>query len=58
MFVDDLYLTNNDDFYFDKKGNLVYTEKYLKERGYCCGNGCTHCPYTPKNQKGNRTLKK
>ncbi|MFL5809468.1 MAG: DUF5522 domain-containing protein [Flavisolibacter sp.] len=24
---------------------MVLTESYLKERGYCCGNGCVHCPY-------------
>lgn len=24
---------------------MVLTEAYLKERGYCCGNGCLHCPY-------------
>ena len=28
---------------------MVLTEKYLKERGYCCGNGCLHCPYDYKN---------
>lgn len=24
---------------------LVMTEIYLKRRGYCCSNGCRHCPY-------------
>ncbi len=24
---------------------MVLTESYLKERGYCCGSGCLHCPY-------------
>ena len=24
---------------------MVLTQKYLEERGYCCGNGCKHCPY-------------
>lgn len=33
------------DYYFNEKGLLVFTEKYLKERGYCCKNGCKHCPY-------------
>ena len=32
------------DFYMEK-GMFVLTEKYLRERGYCCGNGCRHCPY-------------
>ncbi|NOY26970.1 MAG: hypothetical protein GXP62_13960 [Oligoflexia bacterium] len=26
-------------------GLLVLTERYLRERGYCCGAGCRHCPY-------------
>ncbi|MFT3949851.1 MAG: DUF5522 domain-containing protein [Agriterribacter sp.] len=21
------------------------TTSYLQKRGYCCGNGCRHCPY-------------
>ncbi|MCU0324132.1 MAG: DUF5522 domain-containing protein [Spirosomaceae bacterium] len=24
---------------------MVFTEKYHKKRGYCCKNGCRHCPY-------------
>jgi len=32
-------------YYFNEKGLVVLTEKYLRERGYCCGNGCKHCPY-------------
>jgi hypothetical protein len=24
---------------------LVMTEIYLSRRGYCCANGCRHCPY-------------
>jgi hypothetical protein len=38
-------LVENIDFYFSKDGLMVLTEHYLKERGYCCGNGCVHCPY-------------
>ncbi len=34
-----------EDYYLDKKGLLVFTEKYLLLRGTCCGNGCRHCPY-------------
>ena len=26
-------------------GLFVLTSAYLRERGYCCGNGCRHCPY-------------
>jgi hypothetical protein len=32
-------------FYYDESGLMVLTEKYHLERGYCCGNGCRHCPY-------------
>ena len=34
-----------EEFYFNKEGLLVLTAKYLLDRGYCCGNGCLHCPY-------------
>ena len=33
------------DFYYNEDGLMVLTEKYHLERGYCCGNGCRHCPY-------------
>lgn len=28
---------------------LVMTETYLARRGYCCSNGCRHCPYGEQN---------
>lgn len=45
------------DFYMNPKGFRVMTEKYLRDRGWCCGNGCTHCPYHPKAIKGNTNLR-
>ena len=33
------------DFYFDDNGLMVLTEKYHLAKGFCCGNGCRHCPY-------------
>jgi hypothetical protein len=27
-------------------GLFVLTAQFLAERGWCCGNGCRHCPYT------------
>ena len=33
------------DFYFDERGLMVLTAAYLLKRGYCCENGCRHCPY-------------
>ena len=39
-------LKEGEDFYFDEKtGYKIFTEKFLKKRGYCCGSGCRHCPY-------------
>jgi hypothetical protein len=38
-------LTEGIDYYYNEQGLMVLTEKYLLERGYCCGNGCRHCPY-------------
>ena len=34
-----------EDHYFNEDGNMVFTEKYLLKRGYCCESGCKHCPY-------------
>ena len=34
----------SEDFYW-KEGKMVMTEKYHLKRGYCCDNGCKHCPY-------------
>jgi hypothetical protein len=42
-------LIEGTDFYFDKSGLMVFTEKYHFQRGYCCGNGCRHCPYNYEN---------
>jgi len=36
-------------YYFNENGLIVLTETYLRERGYCCGNGCKHCPYEYEN---------
>lgn len=36
-------------FYYNESGLMVLTEKYHLERGYCCGNGCKHCPYDYTN---------
>lgn len=36
---------DKDEYYFSPEGYVVFTEKYLLKRGYCCKNGCRHCPY-------------
>lgn len=42
-------LIKDDDYYILPDGRYVFTEKYLVERGFCCGNSCRHCPYDYKN---------
>jgi hypothetical protein len=37
------------DFYYNEDGYIVLTEKYHLEKGFCCGNGCMHCPYDYEN---------
>lgn len=41
---DERKLVEGEDFY--REGPyVVFTEKYLRQRGYCCESGCRHCPY-------------
>ena len=51
------------DFYTSPEGYLIFTEQYLLKRGFCCKNGCRHCPYgfdkrtgQIKQKKGMETL--
>ena len=37
------------DFYYNEDRLMVLTEKYHLEKGYCCGNGCRHCPFNYEN---------
>lgn len=39
------YSLSNEDYYLNEQGYIVFTEAYHVKRGYCCGNGCKHCPY-------------
>ncbi|HEU4523296.1 MAG TPA: DUF5522 domain-containing protein [Thermoanaerobaculia bacterium] len=32
------------DFYLEGP-YMVFTEAYLRRRGYCCESGCRHCPW-------------
>ena len=32
-------------------GYEVFTADFLRRRGYCCGNGCRHCPYPSGGQR-------
>lgn len=37
--------------YYLENGFVIFTEKYLKEKEFCCKNNCRHCPYQEKNDK-------
>jgi hypothetical protein len=41
------------DYYFED-GLFVLTEHYLLKRGYCCKNGCRHCPYGFDRKKASK----
>ena len=47
-----------DDFYYSPEGYIIFTAKYLLKRGYCCKNGCKHCPYGFDKAKGRLLPKK
>ncbi len=36
--------------YYIENGFWVFTAVYHLKRGYCCQNGCRHCPYGFKKQ--------
>ena len=38
-------LVEGRDYYFENEF-MVLTEVFLRKRGYCCENGCRHCPYS------------
>ncbi|NOT48979.1 MAG: hypothetical protein HOP17_14665 [Acidobacteria bacterium] len=38
------------DYYFED-GLMVLTAEFLRKRGYCCGSGCRHCPYSKETEK-------
>jgi hypothetical protein len=41
-----------DEYYLSKEGYIIFTAKYLLKRGYCCQNGCKHCPFGFDKSKG------
>ncbi len=43
-------MKESEDFYIDPNGNYVFTEAFHLKRGYCCKNGCRHCPYNFKRK--------
>ena len=46
------------DYYIDEMtGFSVFTALYLRNRGYCCGSGCRHCPFIPKHKKNSTIVR-
>jgi uncharacterized protein DUF5522 len=43
-------LVEGEDFYYEGRF-IVFTEKFLRERGYCCESGCRHCPFGFRNEE-------
>jgi hypothetical protein len=42
-------VTKEEPMYIDPAtGYLVFTARFLWERGYCCETGCRHCPYVKR----------
>ncbi len=39
--------------YIIEDGLLVFTREYHLKRGFCCKNGCKHCPYPIHNELNN-----
>ena len=42
-------LIDNIHYYINEEGLFVFSAQYHLEKGYCCGNGCLHCPYHYEN---------
>jgi hypothetical protein len=42
--------------YYMEDGRFVLTAFFLEQRGYCCKNGCRHCPYGFRQQNEKATL--
>ncbi len=52
-------LLKKTDYYFNSDGRMVFTRAYHLGRGFCCGNGCKHCPFDYVNvQEPRRTTLK
>jgi biotin synthase-like enzyme len=39
------------DYYMEGE-RVIFTSLFHIKRGQCCGNGCKHCPFSPKHTKG------
>lgn len=49
--IHDAASARGDSAYTDpSSGLLVMTAAHHRRRGFCCGAGCRHCPYSPAEQ--------
>jgi len=37
-------LVEGEDYYWEGQ-YMVFTARFLLQRGFCCESGCRHCPY-------------
>jgi hypothetical protein len=37
--------TNDEPDFYLEGPYVVFTESFLRKRGYCCESGCRHCPW-------------
>jgi hypothetical protein len=44
--------------YYLEDGKIIYTKRWLKKRGSCCGSMCRNCPFYPPYEKGNTVIEK
>lgn len=44
-------LVEGEDYYLEG-ANVVFTALYHRRRGFCCQNGCRHCPYGAAGRGG------
>jgi len=45
----------NVDYYMEGE-RVIFTALAHINRGSCCGNGCRHCPYSPRHDRRNVVL--
>jgi hypothetical protein len=45
-----LSLIECEDYYLEGS-MMVFTERFLLRRGFCCESGCRHCPYGFSKEK-------
>jgi len=43
--------SNDEKYFYYENGLMVFTAAYHLQRGYCCEQGCRHCPFGFKNKE-------